>query len=77
MPFGVFVEIPEIAASGLVHVSLLSHRFLRYNESDATLSAAGESYRAGDRMKVHVARVDFRERKLDFVPVREKGKRRL
>lgn len=77
MPFGVFVEIPEIAASGLVHVSLLSRRFLRYNESDATLSAAGESYRAGDRMKVHVARVDFRERKLDFVPVREKGKRRL
>ena len=71
MPFGCFVEIPEIATSGLVHVSLLSHRFLRYNESDCSLSAAGESYRAGDRMKVRIARVDFRERKLDFVPVRE------
>lgn len=76
MQFGCFVEIPEIAASGLVHVSLLSRKFLKYNESDATLSAAGESYRAGDRIKVHVARVDFRERKLDFVPVREERKQR-
>lgn len=77
MPFGVFVEIPELATSGLVHVSLLSQRFLRYNESDATLSAAGESFRAGDHMKVHVARVDFRERKIDFVPVREYSSRRI
>lgn len=71
MPFGVFVEIPELATSGLVHVSLLSQRFLRYNESDATLSAPGVSFRAGDRMKVHVANVDLRDRKIDFAPVRE------
>lgn len=77
MPFGVFVEIPEIATSGLVHVSLLSQRFLRYNPSDATLSAPGESFKAGDRMKVHVANVDFRERKIDFVPVREFSPRNM
>lgn len=76
MPFGVFVEIPELATSGLVHVSLLSRKFLKYNESDATLSAPGVSYRAGDRMKVHVARVDFRERKLDFVPMSEASQRK-
>ncbi len=70
MPFGCFVEIPELAVSGLVHVSLLSRRFVRYNESDNSLSAgSGKSWRAGDRIKVHVARVDFRERKIDFVPV--------
>ena len=71
MPFGCFVEIPELAVSGLVHVSLLSRRFLQFNESDQSLSAGGESWRAGDCLRVHVARVDFRERKVDFVPVRE------
>ncbi len=69
MPFGCFVEIPEIAISGLVHISLLSHRYVTFNESDQTLSEpGGRTWRAGDVMKVHVARVDFRERKIDFVP---------
>ena len=74
-PFGCFVEIPELAVSGLVHVSLLSDRYVRFNESDQSLSApGGGSWRPGTRMKVHVARVDFRERKVDFVPVRAGGK---
>ena len=72
LPFGCFVEIPELAVSGLVHVSLLSHKFVKFNESDQSLSAyGGGSWRAGDRMKVHVAKVDFRQRRIDFVPVRE------
>ena len=71
MPFGAFVEIPELAVSGLVHVSLLSRRFVKYNEYDHSLSApGGGSWRIGDRLRVHVARVDFRERRIDFVPVR-------
>ena len=69
MPFGCFVEIPELAVSGLVHVSLLSHKFVRFNESDQSLSAyGGGNWRTGDRMKVHVARVDFRQRRIDFIP---------
>ncbi len=69
-PFGCFVEIPELAVSGLVHISLLSNRYVRFNESDQSLSAPGcGSWRPGMRMRVHVARVDFRERKIDFVPV--------
>ena len=71
MPFGAFVEIPELAVSGLVHVSLLSRRYVRYNEYDHSLSApGGGSWRVGSRLRVHVARVDFRERRIDFVPVR-------
>ncbi len=70
-PFGCFVDIPELAVSGLVHISLLSPRFVRFNESDQTLSAGGsQRWRVGDRMKVIVARVDFAERKIDFVPCR-------
>ena len=69
-PFGCFVEIPELAVSGLVHVSLLSRKFVRFNESDQTLSSpGGGSWRVGDRMRVHVARVDFDARRVDFVPV--------
>ena len=70
-PFGCFVEIPELAVSGLVHISLLSRKFVKFNESDQSLSAfGGGSWHAGDRMKVHVAKVDFRQRQIDFVPVR-------
>lgn len=73
MPFGCFVEIPELAVSGLVHVSLLSHKFVRFNESDQSLSAyGGGSWRTGDRLKVHVAKVDFRQRRIDFVPCTRK-----
>ena len=72
MPFGCFVEIPELAVSGLVHISQLSHRFVRFNESDQSLSAPGESWHVGDRLRVQVARVDFQNRRIDFVPVRER-----
>lgn len=69
MPFGCFIEIPELTVSGLVHVSLLSHKFVRFNESDQSLSVpGGKSWHIGDRMKVHIARVDFKQRKIDFVP---------
>lgn len=69
MPFGCFIEIPELAVSGLVHVSLLSRSFVRYNESDRSLSApGGGSWKIGDRMKVHVTNVDFRQRRVDFTP---------
>ena len=68
-PFGCFVEIPELAVSGLVHVSLLSRRFVKFNESDQSLSApGGGSWHVGDKITVHVARVDFRQRRIDFVP---------
>ena len=76
-PFGCFVEIPELAVSGLVHVSLLSNRFVRFNESDQSLSApGGGSWHVGDKMKVHVAKVDFHQRRIDFVPSERKERRK-
>ena len=68
-PIGCFVEIPELAVSGLVHISLLSKKYVRYNESDGSLSApGGGSWRPGKVLKVHVAKVDFAQRRIDFVP---------
>jgi len=70
-PYGCFVDIPGLAVSGLVHVSQLSHRYVKFNESDSTLSAPGErGWRIGDPMKVRLVSVDFAERRIDFVPVR-------
>ncbi|MBQ4470867.1 MAG: VacB/RNase II family 3'-5' exoribonuclease [Kiritimatiellae bacterium] len=69
MPFGCFVEIPELAVSGLVHISVLSRKYVRYNESDGSLSApGGGSWRPGTMMKVHVAKVDFGQMRVDFAP---------
>ena len=68
MPFGCFVEIPEIAVSGLVHVSLLSRSFVSYDESTQSLRARGARWKIGDRMKVRVVGVDFIQRRLDFAP---------
>ncbi len=68
-PVGCFVEIPDLAVSGLVHISTLSSRFVRFNESDHTLSVpGGKSWRIGDRIPVRVGRVDFRQRHIDFIP---------
>ena len=68
-PYGCFVEIPEISVSGLIHVSVLSKKFVRYNESDGSLSApGGGSWRPGTMLKVHVAKVDFQQRRVDFIP---------
>ena len=77
MPFGCFVEIPELAVSGLVHISLLSNRYVTFNASDQSLSApGGASWHIGGKLKVHVARVDFRERRIDFVPATPARRRR-
>ena len=68
-PYGCFVEIPELAVSGLVHISLLSRKYVRYNEGDGSLSApGGGSWRPGTMLKVHVAAVDFGQRRIDFTP---------
>lgn len=69
--FGLFVSVPELAVSGLVHVRELSSGFLRFSERERTLGR----WRAGDRLKVRVRNVDMKERKIDFIPVREERRR--
>jgi ribonuclease R len=77
MPFGCFVDIPSIAVSGLVHVSVLSRRFVKFNAHDSSLSAPGErSWKIGDKLKVKVVNVDFRQRRIDFMPVIMSKRRR-
>ncbi len=80
--YGVFVDLPDLAVGGMVHVSKLSDAYLRWNDFDETLEGGGKSWRVGMRLKVAVESVDFDRRLVDFVPVtmraigRKRGPRR-
>ena len=69
--FGCFIEIPELAVSGLVHISTLSHRYVRYDSYRGFLAAGGKVWRVGDKIKVKIATVDYDNRRLDFLPVKD------
>ena len=69
VPYGCFVEIPGIGVYGLVHVSALSRKFVRYDRVSGTLAApGGERWKTGDSIKVSISHVDFGQRRLDFIP---------
>ncbi len=67
--YGVFVDIPALAMGGMVHISLLSNNFVRYNSANETLSAGGRNYKVGMQLQVYVIKVDFNQRRADFAVV--------
>jgi len=67
--YGVFIDIPELAMGGLIHISNLSQQYVRFNPSAETLNAGGVTYRIGTVVKVQVAKVDFNQRRADFMLV--------
>lgn len=73
--FGLFVDVPALATGGLVHVSALSGRFVRYNEKTMSLSDGRRTWRLGDSIRLRVVRVDWANRWVDFVPADETGRR--
>ena len=64
--YGVFIDIPELAMGGMIHISKLSNQFVRYNAGMESLSAGNRTFRIGTRVKVVVATVDFNQRRADF-----------
>lgn len=76
--FGLFVELDEIYATGLVHVSSLNNDFYHFDSRAHCLRGerSGIVHRLADRMRVQVARVDLDERKIDFEPVSAQGRER-
>ena len=67
--YGVFIDIPLLAMGGLIHISNLSSQYVRFNSSAETLNAGGETYRIGMVLQVQVAKVDFNQRRADFMLV--------
>lgn len=67
--FGLFVDVPALATSGLVHVSTLSNRFVRFDERTMTLTDGRRIWRLGDTLRLKVITVDWNNRWIDFAPV--------
>ena len=67
--FGLFVELQEIYADGLVHVSSLQNDYYHFDASGHRLigDRTRRVYRLGDRIRVRIARVDLDERKVDLL----------
>ena len=66
--YGLLVELPELLLTGLVHVSTLTDDF--YVFSAAQRQFIGRQTRrrfaVGNKLRVHVARVDQFKRQIDF-----------
>jgi len=74
--FGLFVELQEIYADGLVHVSGLQNDYYHFDASGHRLigERTRRVYRLGDRVRVRIARVDLDERKIDLLIEDEGGR---
>ncbi len=68
--FGMFVELPEVMAGGLVHVSALGDDFYTFDQARQRFVGRKKkkTYQAGDEIEVIVARVDPFKQQLDFAP---------
>lgn len=67
--FGFFVELADIYAEGLVHISTLPQDYYQFDPIKHELRGerAHKRFRLGDKVRVKVARVDLDERQIDFV----------
>jgi ribonuclease R len=77
--FGIFVELNDLLAEGMVHVRDLEDDYYVYDEKRYSLVGrrTGKQYRLGDSLYVKVVRVNPEERQIDFAIVeQEPAKRR-
>jgi ribonuclease R len=69
--FGLFVELPEVLTTGVIHVSSFADDFYRFDA--VRMRFVGQRRKRtlglGDRLKVIVSRVDRFKRQIDFAPV--------
>ncbi len=68
--FGLFCQLVELPADGLLHVSTLGDDFYYLEPQTHTLIGrrSGRRFRLGDRLIVRIARVDVDRRELNLVP---------
>jgi ribonuclease R len=66
MNFGMFIEIMDIQLQGLVHISDISDKFVRFHKVRRSLEAGKTVYRLGSRVRVIVTGIDFDKRRIDF-----------
>ncbi|QOC23964.1 ribonuclease R [Wenzhouxiangella sp. AB-CW3] len=66
--FGLFVELTELAVSGLVHVTAMPNDYYQFDPVGSSLTGKrrGLSFRLADPVRVEVIGVSLEERKIDF-----------
>ncbi len=66
--FGLFVELKDTLAEGLVSIRDLDDDFYIFDEKKYQLKgrSRGKKYRLGDKINVRLARVDYEKREIDF-----------
>jgi ribonuclease R len=67
--YGMFIGIPELAASGLVRLDALGDDYYVHNPEALALvgSKSGKMYRVGDACRVKIVMVDLITRRLDLL----------
>jgi ribonuclease R len=68
--FGLFVQLDEFLVDGMIHISELMDDYYAYDERRHRLvgERTGRTWRLGDRMRVHLVRVDVEEMRMELVP---------
>ncbi len=68
--FGMFIELPDVMAGGLIHVSALGDDFYTFDQARQRFVGrrTRRAFQAGDELQVIVARVDSFKQQLDFAP---------
>jgi len=74
--FGFFVDVPELAMSGLVHLSSVTNDFYVFDERRGQLTGrrTRRVIRLGDKVQVQIAKVDSFKKQVDFRLAREERK---
>ncbi len=70
--FGFFVELEQGLAEGLVHISSLSAKGLKFDAGKQQLSNGQDSFVLGDSIEVVLNNVDLQQQKMDFTIVSHK-----
>jgi ribonuclease R len=66
--YGFYAQAEELPVEGLVHISTLNDDYYYFEEASHSLIGrrTQRRYRLGDKVRVHVVRVDLQRRQLDF-----------
>lgn len=74
--FGIFVELTDILAEGLIRVRDLEGDFYVYDEKKYSLIGrrTKKTYRLGDKLSVKLIRVDLEKLELDFLIIEPSGR---
>jgi ribonuclease R len=77
--FGIFVLLDDYFVDGLVHVNSLQDDYYVLREEEYALvgERTGRRFRLGDPLSVQVARVDRLERRIDFVLLGDRRRRKV